>query len=122
MNTGLEAEWEEAAGDHAVAWREKIEAGQPHQRSVGEDPEVLVALIRTSIHRGGRRRATALGVGNLCRPNRAGGPMQSGYRCGRRNAAFRRVLIQMMRDPTSIQSRRPPRARHTRPLFYLLRL
>jgi hypothetical protein len=34
-------------------------------------------LIRMSIHRGGRRRTTALGVGNLCRPNKAGVPMQS---------------------------------------------
>src|SRR5262249_57944558 len=97
MNKRVDAECAVGSDEAAVAPLEKIEAGPPHQRSVGEDPEVLVALTRTSIHRGGRRRATALGVGNLCRPNKAGGPLQSDHPCGGRNAAFPRVLIPMDR-------------------------
>src|SRR5262249_5583951 len=122
MNKRVDAECAVGSDEAAVAPLEKIEAGPPHQRSVGEDPEVLVALTRTSIHRGGRRRATALGVGNLCRPNRGGGPLESDYRCGGRNPAFRRFGIQMMRDPTSIQSRRRTGLRYTILLFIVFAL
>src|SRR5260221_7976210 len=46
---------ERAMGPHepCVAALEKIEARPPHERAVGENPEVLVDLIGTCVHRGG---------------------------------------------------------------------
>src|SRR5215831_18861365 len=39
-----------------VAPLKKVEVRAPHQRPIGEDPEVLVALIGLYVHRGGNRR------------------------------------------------------------------
>lgn len=53
----------------------KIEPGPPHQRTVGEDPEVLVALIGACIHRDGRRPAAGVRVTGRrfpCNPQVAG--------------------------------------------------
>lgn len=41
---------------------EKIEPGPPHQRPVGEDPQVIVALIEACIHRGGGQPAADVRV------------------------------------------------------------
>ena len=54
---------------------EKIEPGPPHQRPVGENPQVIVALIEACIHRGGGRPAADVRVTGRrfpCNPQAAG--------------------------------------------------
>lgn len=54
---------------------EKIEPGPPHQRSVGEDPQVIVALIGACLHRGGGQSAADVRVTGRrfpCNPRAAG--------------------------------------------------
>src|SRR5215510_1618041 len=63
---------------------EKIKTRPPHQRTVGEDPQVLVALIGVCIHRGGGRPAADVRVTGqrfLCNPRMAGAerPYSTGF-------------------------------------------
>ena len=54
---------------------EKIEPRPPHQRPVGEDPQVIVALIEACIHRGGGQPAADVRVTGRrfrCNPPAAG--------------------------------------------------
>jgi hypothetical protein len=54
---------------------EKIEPGPPHQRPVGEDPQVIVALIEACIHRDGGQPAADVrltGRRFRCNPRAAG--------------------------------------------------
>src|SRR6187455_3856835 len=54
---------------------EKIEPGPPHQRPVGEDPQVIVALIEACLHRGGGQSAANVRVTGRwfpCNPRAAG--------------------------------------------------
>ena len=54
---------------------DKIEPGPPHQRPVGENPQVIVALIKACIHRGGGRPAADVRVTGRrfpCNPRAAG--------------------------------------------------
>ena len=54
---------------------EKIEPGPPHQRPVGEDPQVIVALIGACLHRGGGQWAADVRVTGRrfpCNPQAAG--------------------------------------------------
>src|SRR4249919_588520 len=54
---------------------EKIEPGPPHQRPVGEDPQVMVALIGACLHRGGGQSAADVrvtGRRSPCNPQGAG--------------------------------------------------
>lgn len=55
---------------------EKIEPGLPYQRPVGEDPEVIAALIGACSHRGGGQPAAAVRVTGRrfpCNPRAAAG-------------------------------------------------
>ena len=54
---------------------EKIEPGPPHQRPVGEEPQVIVALIGACLHRGGGQSAADVRVTGRrfpCNPQAAG--------------------------------------------------
>lgn len=54
---------------------EKIEPWPPHQRPVGKDPQVIVALIEACIHRGGGQLAADVRVTGRrfpCNPQSAG--------------------------------------------------
>src|SRR5262245_9294459 len=63
---------------------EKIKPRPPHQRTVGEDPHVLVALMGGCIHRGGRQPAADVRVTGQrfpCNPGTAGAerPYSAGF-------------------------------------------
>ena len=52
MHERIDAQRAMGAHKARAAPLKEVKSGPPHQRSVGEDPEVLVALIGSCVHRG----------------------------------------------------------------------
>src|SRR5215831_10833758 len=48
----IDAEGTMSSDEACIASIKKIEAGAPHQGPIGEDPEVLIALTGSRVHRG----------------------------------------------------------------------
>ena len=74
-----------------IAAFEKGEARPPHQRAIGEDPEVLVALIGACVHRGGEQTTALTGPATDVRVSGRWFFRNPPMDCGRRNAAFGRL-------------------------------
>jgi hypothetical protein len=53
VNERVDAKGPMGAHQARVASIQKVKARPPHQRTIGEDPELLVALIGAYVHRGG---------------------------------------------------------------------
>ena len=52
MDKRIDAKRAMGAHQARAAPLEEVEAGPPHQRPIAKDPEVLVALIGSCVHRG----------------------------------------------------------------------
>ena len=52
MHERIDAQRAMGAHKACAAPLKEVKSGPPHQRSIGEDPEVLVALIGSCVHRG----------------------------------------------------------------------
>ncbi len=93
VHEGIDAERAVGADQAGMAALEDVEARPPHQRSVGENPQVCAGLLNFCGHRVGiRRRGRVDRARRLRSPNRAQVPAQPVGRGGRRNAVFGRSL------------------------------
>jgi hypothetical protein len=75
MHKRIDAERTMRPDQARISPSEKIEPGPPHQRPIGEDPQVIVALIEACIHRGGGQPAADVRVTGRrfpCNPQAAG--------------------------------------------------
>src|SRR5262245_3428163 len=84
MHKRIDAKRPMCPDETCISPLEKIKPRPPHQRTVGEDPQVLVALIGGCIHRGRRRPAVDVRVTGqrfLCNPRMAGAerPYSAGF-------------------------------------------
>ena len=75
MHKRIDAKRTMRADQARISPFEKIEPGPPHQRPIGEDPQVLVALIGACLHRNGGQSAADVRVTGCqfpCNPQAAG--------------------------------------------------
>ena len=75
MHKRIDAKRTMRADQARISPFEKIEPGPPHQRPIGEDPQVLVALIGACLHRNGGQSAADVRVTGRrfpCNPQPAG--------------------------------------------------
>lgn len=87
MHKRIDAECAMRPDQARISPFEKIEPGPPHERAVGEDPKVIVALIGACIHRGGEWSAADVRVTGCrfpCNPQSAGAerPYSPGFEVG----------------------------------------
>ena len=84
MHKRIDAKRPMRPDETGISALDKIKPRPPHQRTVGEDPQILVALIGACIHRGGRRPAADVRVTGQrfpCNPRMAGAerPYSAGF-------------------------------------------
>ena len=75
MHKRIDAKRTMRADQARISPFEKIEPGPPHQRPIGEDPQVLVALIGACLHRNGGQSAADVRVTGCqfpCNPQASG--------------------------------------------------
>ena len=75
MHERIDAQRAMGAHKACAAPLKEVESGPPHQRPIGEDPQVLVALIGACLHRNGGQSAADVRVTGCqfpCNPQAAG--------------------------------------------------